>query len=228
MLYPETTPQQSILSTPIDLVLDSLNNLVSAYLAVTGCHPPLMNSSVELLSTSLVRHPETARWFRDYYCAGRELMYGFNDHATSAFINKAIREVRELRDLDLSKIPYTYVTSDYLDDKPSPFNNNDYAHIIEKHNLVKTDNTTLSRAIIILMDPCYEDFVFGAPAWLRYTTGNALTAYDEDNRRHIKIDIEKDRFKYYTSIISDNWKEIKDVPPEIDKIVNYLISPKKS
>ena len=53
---------------------------------------------------------------------------------------------------------------------------------------------------------------------------SGMEAYDHVNRRHIRIVAKGGRLKYMTSIISDNWTEIKEVPPEMDVIVKYLIS----
>ena len=86
------------------------------------------------------------------------------------------------------------------------------------------DIYVLSRIILTKMNPKFEDFVKGVPVWLISISDVILEAYDQVNKRHIKIVRSNGRFRYLTSIISDKWEEVLNVPPEMDIIVQYLIS----
>lgn len=86
------------------------------------------------------------------------------------------------------------------------------------------DIYTISRLLLVDMKPEFVDFVKGVPHWLVKMNEELICTYDPSTRRHIKITIEDNKLHYYTSIISDNWKEIKDVPREMDCVVRYLIS----
>lgn len=86
------------------------------------------------------------------------------------------------------------------------------------------DVYALSRIILIDLSPKFEDFVKGTPVWLTNISNTILEAYDSTNRRHIKIIRGNKRLHYLTSIISDKWEEIYNVPEEMDVIIWYLIS----
>ena len=86
------------------------------------------------------------------------------------------------------------------------------------------DVYALSRIMLIDLSPKFEDFVKGTPVWLTSISNTILEAYDSINRRHIKIIRDNKRLRYLTSIISDKWEEIYNVPEEMDVIIWYLIS----
>ena len=86
------------------------------------------------------------------------------------------------------------------------------------------DMYTLSRVMLIDLKPQFEDFVKGTPIWLLSISNVLLEAYDQLHRRHIRIIRDKNKLRYMTSVISDNWEEVTDVPSEMDIIVQYLIS----
>ena len=86
------------------------------------------------------------------------------------------------------------------------------------------DVYALSRIMLIDLSPKFEDFVKGTPVWLTNISNTILEAYDSTNRRHIKIIRDNKRLRYLTSIISDKWEEIYNVPEEMDVIIWYLIS----
>ena len=48
--------------------------------------------------------------------------------------------------------------------------------------------------------------------------------YDFKNRRHIKIIKTDGGLRYFTAILSNNYKEIKNVPPEMQAVVEYILS----
>lgn len=104
----------------------------------------------------------------------------------------------------------------------------EYYYELYNSNREKYDKTsdvyTLSKMFLKDMKPQFSDFVKGVPTWLINTSNIVMYTYDSVNRRHIKIERDGERFRYYTAIISDNWQEIKRVPQDIDIIVQYLIS----
>lgn len=86
------------------------------------------------------------------------------------------------------------------------------------------DAVVLSRTILLDLEPTEDEFVAGIPDWVQDIKGSDFIAFDVVNRRYIKITKCKDGFRYYTSLISDNWKEILNVPKDMDYIIDYLIS----
>lgn len=86
------------------------------------------------------------------------------------------------------------------------------------------DDVILSRTILFDLEPTEDEFIAGVPDWFQDIKGSDFIAFDVVNRRYIKITKNKDGFRYFTSLISDNWKEILNVPKDMDYIVDYLIS----
>lgn len=102
-----------------------------------------------------------------------------------------------------------------------------YQDLIELHKdsyFKLTDIYSLSRMMLLDMNPHFEDFVKGIPCWLVNASNTLVQAYDLQNRRHIKIIKDGERLRYLTSIISDRWQEIENVPKEMDVIIKYLVS----
>jgi hypothetical protein len=105
---------------------------------------------------------------------------------------------------------------------------------IQYDDLVKVSNdryksikdvVTLSRVMLIDLQPQLEDFIEGIPSWLIDVSVPLIEAFDEVNRRHIKIERDSTgKLHYFTSFISDKWEEICGVPKEMDYIVLYLAS----
>lgn len=109
----------------------------------------------------------------------------------------------------------------------SPMLDEYYQELIDKNGnrYVKApDIYILSRLMLIDLNPKFEDFVKGIPVWYTNISDTILEAYDSLNRRHIRIIEQNGRLRYLTSIISDRWSEIENVPPEMDVIVKFLIS----
>lgn len=111
----------------------------------------------------------------------------------------------------------------------SPMLDNFYLDIVLKHGDIYKNfesNIDISRVLLLQLDPTEEEFQYGLPTWYSEAKGQDFIAFDQTTRRYIKISKRDGNFKYYTSFISDNWREIKDVPKEMDYIINFLISTK--
>ena len=95
---------------------------------------------------------------------------------------------------------------------------------VTESNSKDTDSLLQNNSHFGRLSPKFEDFVKGTPVWLTNISNTILEAYDSTNRRHIKIIRGNKRLRYLTSIISDKWEEIYNVPEEMDVIIWYLIS----
>ena len=68
-----------------------------------------------------------------------------------------------------------------------------------------------------------SDFKDGYPSW--YVLSN-MTLFEEYNimtNIRVKLDFTEGEFRYYIAGASDNWKEIRDVPLEMDHVISALI-----
>lgn len=229
MLYPEKTPQMCVINTPIKEVIKAFNDISEAYAVVEGSVETPSNPSSSLIAENMGQCAEIFNWYIQYW--NKVAKEWFNHPQTPPPVREFALENAspvsqkllcngELPEKELS----LEGTSEWVD---NPIYNEDYNKYTENLQHIG-DECTVSRIIIAYMQPTFEEFICGVPNWLSQMVPVVLRAYDSDNRRHIKIVNENGRYRYYTSIISDNFKEIKDVPPEMDKIVSYLISSKNT
>lgn len=222
MLYLEKDPALCASSTPFPMVRGIIRNFIIAWKEVCGA------GNETLLQKTLP------------YCISKDLEYSLaNVKWYETYINELISICNSLKPNKLQQQPILLHPNNVqhkmngFNTNPlkihSPMFNDDYIDIIEenkpKFNKAQKDIIALSRLILIDMHPQFEDFPRGVPAWLSEVSPKELvSAYDMVNRRHIKIEKDGNRLRYYTSIISNNWKEIEDVPREMDILVGYLIS----
>lgn len=216
-----------ILNTPVKEVIKAFNDLSEAFLLMRGCVAEPSNTSVQKAHKNMCYSVHNYNWYVEYW---NTIAYEWWNHPllpprVKTFFHENISEhsVTLLHTKDV--LPNNLVDNKEFAWLDNPFTNSDYSQYIE-HFTQSDDCKVVSRAIITLMNPVFEDFIRGVPNWLSQTSPVVLQAYDEDNRRHIKIVNDGQKYHYYTSIISDNFKEIENVPPEIDKIVSYIISSK--
>ena len=68
-----------------------------------------------------------------------------------------------------------------------------------------------------------DDFRGGYPTWYLLTNMTLFERYNPMTNMRVKIDFDSGEFRYYISGASDNWKEIRDVPLEMDHVVSALL-----
>lgn len=227
MLLPEGTAiEQTVFSTPSAVLIHTVNTISLAFnILSTGQDYSYQQDLLGLVSQDLRYSQVNFDWIRDYWQFAIVTVSLSRRGVEQNLRAELTPETWEL--FEHRKFVSDHITFDNPDDIElhlhNPYYNKEYLPFLEK--LPEADSVVVSRAIIGLMTPCFEDFLSGAPVWLKdCTSGIVLTAYDPENRKHIKIVKDGKRYKYYTSIISDNYKEIKQVPEEMDALVSYLIS----
>lgn len=102
-----------------------------------------------------------------------------------------------------------------------------YTELIEENEELYRDiddPVLLSRTILLKLEPTGDEFVLGIPDWFSDIQDVEFKAFDPVTKKHIKILKAKDGYKYFVSKISDNWHEIENVPPDMQYIIDYLIS----
>ena len=68
-----------------------------------------------------------------------------------------------------------------------------------------------------------EDFREGYPTWYVFSQMTLFEKYNTMTNVRVKIDFSKGEFRYYISGASDDWKEICDVPLEMDHVISALM-----
>lgn len=205
-----------VMNTPIDEVVKAFYDILEALRLLRGISNASPNKSVLAIQKNMSK--DMYDWYVEYcYIVAQR---------QELLLRKGISLNIPDNFSELLEPSFAETLPETLEWVDNPLYNSEYGKYTEK--LSPESTIMVSRAIIILMSPVYENFLTGVPNWLAASCPVVLTAYDEDNRRHIKITNDGKRFHYFTSIISDNYQEITSVPEEIDKIVSYLISSKGS
>ena len=217
MLITDSDPILSARSTPVELLSYISDGICKGYeMSKSTGYKSIrtITDLSELVHSDLTYSRENYLWYSRYY--------------------KEILDIAELAGMKTCRVHLSVlniVQGELFFKNPlklhSPMYDNYYYELYnsnrDKYNDAKTVYA-LSKMFLVDMKPHFSDFVKGIPTWLIDTTNVVMYTYDKTNRRHIKIERDGNRFRYYTAIISDNWKEIKEVPPDIDVIVQYLIS----
>lgn len=85
------------------------------------------------------------------------------------------------------------------------------------------DALDTSRLMLLHLAPTPDEFMFGEPAWLSNNIYQDYIAFDPVNKLHIKIMRGPEQYRYFISRISNNWKEVQNVPKEIDAIMDCIL-----
>lgn len=222
MLFLDKDPTLCATATPFVLSWNIINNFEVAWKKVCGA------SDETLLPKTLSA------------CIEEDLKYSSaNVKWYELYINELISMSNELRPNKNQK-PLLVLHSNNVQSKNSCFDTNplkihspefdeNYLDIIEedkkKYWKARKDPIAFSRLLLMDMKPQFEDFPRGVPSWLlEISPREVVSGYDSVNRRHIKIERTPKGLKYYTSVISDSWKEIENVPREMDLVVQYILS----
>lgn len=220
MLILSENPCECARWTPLSLMPKIIKDIETGYEVavqdVSKSHkltPNLLKSSTAtLIACDLVKNSGTFKWYREYYLELVTLL---------RLSNQPTEVLPMSEELVTTTLGTPNLHAVYLD--------NTYENILQrdKYNLI-SGNIEISREILADLEPTFDEFVLGAPNWLEVYKDILMEEYDVASRRHIllKHDEETGRIKYLTSIISDNFKEIADVPSEVDNIVKFLISQK--
>ena len=68
-----------------------------------------------------------------------------------------------------------------------------------------------------------EDFRGGFPAWYNLYETTIFEEYNPQTNTRVRVTFSRGEFRYFICGASDNWKEITDVPIEMDHVVSALL-----
>lgn len=218
MLIIDIDPVLSARAIPLELIESTALSIVEGYEKAQQYNYKRINQVTtldELVCSDLTYGRRNCEWYQKFY---KELID----------ITK-VAGVFELPKIQISSLKVKASPMFMINplNIHSPVLDGYYQDIVSanKDKYEKAQNVyVLSRLILMDLKPKFEDFVKGIPTWLVNISDVVLEAYDSVNRRHIKIVRNGERLRYLTSIISDRWSEVEDVPLEIDVIIKYLIS----
>ena len=89
--------------------------------------------------------------------------------------------------------------------------------------LRKYDVVNLYRVVYIQRKYEVTDFKDGFPAWYLMQNTTVFENYDVVTNKRVRIDFNKGEFYYFVAGASDNWKQVIEVPIEMDYIVSALL-----
>lgn len=169
----------------------------------------------ELVYSDLTYSKKNCEWYSQFF----DELVDITNVAGIFELPKVQISLRDIKTNSLFMVAPWYIHSPLLDEYYQELVNKN----IDSYKQIP-DLINLSRLMLFDLQPKFEDFVKGIPVWYTKFMEPLIEAYDQSNRRHIKIVKDGDRLRYMTSIISDRWEEIENVPPEMDVIIKYLIS----
>lgn len=222
MLILDEDPQLCALSTPISMHKHILESISDAYSNVS--EKPLridqrviseVGNLTELIMKDISMSKKNRDWIFTYFNTMSEQYYNY------------------------CKIDYGSINGNYMPmsnkgvflSNPlkihSPLYDTSYERLVSKYGDIYKDFKNiieLSRLMLVHLEPTGDEFPFGVPEWLNSVKHPDYIAFDPIKKIYVKVEKRSDGYRYYTSYISDNWKEIKDVPKDIDILMDIFMS----
>lgn len=216
MLVTDRNPVLAAQATPLEHIESIAQNIKEGYEKATKeGHKRIrvLSPLVDLVHSDLTYSIANCDWYSEYY---KELQDICNVAGIFILPELNIDVLKIKGDDAFNRNPLNIHSPNYDEFYYDLYKQNEqrYANAV--------DPIILSRLMLIDMKPTFDEFVKGIPAW--FIGDDVLTAYDIVTRKHIKISRDGKRYRYFTAVISDKWKEITNVPPEMDYIVHYIIS----
>lgn len=214
MLFLDEDPIVCANATPYGFV-SSIRSAIEEALTLTG-RPNIQysGSSANCIYYDLCFSKENTDWYEKYYNQLGKIIYTVTGEEvaqkTFTFDNVYRNGGYETNPLKIHNIALDDTYENFFEEFPNLYE--------------LTNNIKLSRTILDLTEPEFSDFVFGIPQWFLSNKGILMEDYDLKNRRHIKIVKTDGGLRYFTAILSNNYKEIKNVPPEMQVVVEYILS----
>lgn len=218
MLILDKSPKICAKHTPKSLVKETLHHVLVGY--NYACSKPFdyeyeVYPTYRLVEMDLRRGYSTIQWYQSYVEQLLEM-----DKIIST--NDGVEPFKDFVMFEKEVILNNFITADCSPHIHNPAYDSAYIKFIG--DKFDNDNVITSRAILTKMEPTNDEFLYGVPVWLRSISKIVYSGYDVINHRHIKIENTHEGYKYYTSFISDNWEEIKNVPKEMEIIINQILS----
>ena len=213
MLILDRDPRECARNTPAALIKSTLRTLHAVAQEVTNDNNDFKEGTAEaIVLHSIKSGMTTAQWYSDYL---GELLICDERAFNNPWFHKFSIEPAEV-------IYSPYVTSDFIPHLHNPCYIDDYKEFLPEK--FPTDPVIASRLILAKMNPTYDEFHFGIPKWFIELSDKIYDSYDPQTGKHVVIRRAGDRYKYFTSFISDNFKEVENVPKEIDSIIDMLLT----
>lgn len=139
------------------------------------------------------------------------------------------KELESLMEAEPIDIPNFQAASDNELDFPPPFTIRESTKYhtcrIDPVKIRLKGNDVINRYRYLYIKKCYdlEDFRDGYPAWYMLNDTTVFEDYNLKTNRRIRIDFRDGEFLYFVSGASDNWKQIVDVPLEMDYVISALL-----
>ena len=106
---------------------------------------------------------------------------------------------------------------------PLRFNSNTCQLETVEFKIRSTDPISLYRAQYLYEYYEISDFREGLPAWYTMHDTIVFEKYNPKTNKHVRIVFRDGEFHYLMCGASDNWKEIMDVPLEIDEVITAFL-----
>lgn len=222
MLFLDENPNICATSTPISLVEHILKSIRKGYdllMSSPTSFKRLSKGEIHSLDELIIHDIIYGKRNRDWIVAYYNTLASVFRRATGKVFEPIRADYLPTRNID------KFLTNKL--DLHLPVRDSYYLELLEERREVYSqinDPILLSRTMLFDLKPTSDEFCMGVPDWFSSISNSNFVAFDPISKKHIKIEKYGKGYRYYTSSISDNWKEITDVPDEMSYIIGYLIS----
>ena len=222
MLFLDENPITCAMGTPISLYKHTLSSIKSAYSILTKVDifdkdlVIYKTEPLEVLVRKDFKYSKRNRdWLVDYF---NTLSLNYKKFCGEDFGTLEKKYMPRRRMAEYMSAPLRIHKPTYEDT---------YAPLVDEHSKLYADTEdiiTLSRLMLMHLGTTDDEFPFGEPEWMKQLEYRDYVSFDPNTKKFIKILRSPAGYKYYWSYISDNWKEIENVPADMDDIVEHLLS----
>lgn len=132
-----------------------------------------------------------------------------------------------LTDIVKSKVEIADFDESYVFDVEGVAFKNNGLSLYPDSKLSIQDQIDVSRATFIKRNYHNSKFPCGLPSWYILTDCKIYEKYDYKLCKSFKVMHEKGRLRYYVAEYFNQWREIKDVPLEMDDFIKHFIRKEK-
>ena len=137
------------------------------------------------------------------------------------------KQIEEILEEDPMDIPHYKCVREVKLKFPPPFKIvcSKKKYRVQPFSLKLRTEDVVNKYRVLYISRCYElnDFKEGFPIWYTLKDTTVYENYNSRINKRIRIDYNNGEFLYFIAEASDNWRQIIDIPIEIDYVVNALL-----
>lgn len=216
MLILDYNPVLCAKATPFPMIKGVLEVIEDGYKEACSQMVPVISElqdTYKLIASDLCFSYRNAEWYWNYYNSLHDVLRLINPEIKTQTLDVGL--IKGVKDFASNPL-----------NLHSTFCDTQYQKII-KDEKIATDVVNIiaqSRRILEKLEPEFEDFPAGVPAWLACKYRTAWECFDETTQKHYKIKLDDSgNVSCYYALMSNNYKAVK-CPDELKSMIKLIIS----